>query len=119
MIGADGLHSEIRRLVFGAQNQFEKYLGYKVAAFQIEGYRPRDELVYVLYTEVHQQVGRFTMHGDRTLFLFTFADDNAGRGDTVAQKAQLRKRFANSGWECPRILKALDASNELYFDRVS
>jgi 2-polyprenyl-6-methoxyphenol hydroxylase-like FAD-dependent oxidoreductase len=119
VIGADGLHSEIRKLVFGARNQFEKYLGYKVAAFDAEGYRPRDELVYVLYTEVHQQVGRFTMHGDRTLFLFTFADDNAGTGDTVAQKAQLRKRFANSGWECPQIQKALDASDELYFDRVS
>ena len=68
VIGADGLHSEIRELVFGAQEQFEKYLGYKVAAFEVEGYRPRDELVYVMYTEVHQQVGRFTMRGDRTLF---------------------------------------------------
>jgi len=119
VIGADGLHSEIRKLVFGAQNQFEKYLGYKVAAFEVEGYRPRDELVYMLHTEVHQQVGRFTMHGDRTLFLFTFADDNVDTGDTVAQKALLRKRFANSGWECPQILEALDATNELYFDRVS
>src|SRR6185369_6250563 len=26
VIGADGLHSEIRELVFGAQDQFEKYL---------------------------------------------------------------------------------------------
>jgi 2-polyprenyl-6-methoxyphenol hydroxylase-like FAD-dependent oxidoreductase len=119
VIGADGLHSEIRRLVFGAQSQFEKYLGYKVAVFEVEGYRPRDELVYVLYTEVHQQVGRFTLHGDRTLFLFTFADDNADTGDTAAQKAVLRRRFANSGWECPRILEALGARNELYFDRVS
>jgi 2-polyprenyl-6-methoxyphenol hydroxylase-like FAD-dependent oxidoreductase len=119
VVGADGLHSEVRKLVFGEQNQFEKYLGYKVAAFEVEGYRPRDELVYVLYTEVHQQVGRFTLHGDRTLFLFTFADDNADTGDTAAQKALLRKRFGNSGWECPQILDALDASNELYFDRVS
>ena len=119
VIGADGLHSEVRKLVFGAQNQFEKYLGYKVAAFEVEGYRPRDELVYVMYTEVHQQVGRFTMRGDRTLFLFTFADDDADTGDTRAQKALLRKRFGNSGWECPRILEALDASNDLYFDRVS
>ena len=119
VIGADGLHSEVRELVFGAQDQFEKYLGYKVAAFEVEGYRPRDELVYVMYTEVHQQVGRFTMRGDRTLFLFTFADGDPGTGDTRAQKALLRKRFGNSGWECPRILDALDASSDLYFDRVS
>jgi 2-polyprenyl-6-methoxyphenol hydroxylase-like FAD-dependent oxidoreductase len=119
VIGADGLHSEIRKLVFGGQSRFEEYLGYKVAAFEVDGYRPRDELVYLLYTEVHQQVGRFTLHGDRTLFLFTFADDNADTGDTAAQRALLRKRFGNSGWECPQILEALDASNELYFDRVS
>ena len=105
VIGADGLHSEVRKLVFGSQNQFEKYLGYKVAEFEVEGYRPRDELVYVLHTELHQQVARFTMRGDRTMFLFTFADDNADTGDTLAQKALLRKRFANSGWECPQILK--------------
>ena len=36
-----------------------------------------------------------------------------------AQKALLRKRFGSSGWECPQILDALDASNDLYFDRVS
>lgn len=119
VIGADGLHSVVRKLVFGSQDQFEKYLGYKVAEFEVEGYRPRDELVYLLHTELHQQVGRFAMRGDRTMFLFTFADDNARTGDTQAQKAILRKRFANSGWECPQILQALDATSELYFDRVS
>jgi 2-polyprenyl-6-methoxyphenol hydroxylase-like FAD-dependent oxidoreductase len=31
----------------------------------------------------------------------------------------LRKRFGNSGWECRQILEALDASDDLYFDRVS
>ena len=36
-----------------------------------------------------------------------------------SQKALLRRRFGNSGWECPRILEALDAANDLYFDRVS
>ena len=45
VVGADGLHSRVRELVFGPESQFEKYLGYKVAAFEVEGYRPRDELV--------------------------------------------------------------------------
>ncbi len=77
VVGADGLHSRVREIVFGAENRFEKYLECKVAAFEVAGYRPRDELVYVLYTEMGQQVGRFTMRGDRTLFLFTFADADA------------------------------------------
>ena len=120
VIGADGLHSRVREIAFGAGNGFEKYLGCKVAAFETAGYRPRDELVYVLYTEVGQQVGRFTMRGDRTLFLFTFADEGIDKTDDVlSQKALLRKRFGKSGWECPQILDALDGTNDLYFDRVS
>lgn len=121
VVGADGLHSQVRGLVFGPQSQFEKYLGYKVAAFEVQGYRPRDELVYVMYTEVGQQVGRFAMRGDRTMFLFIFADQEPDGtvGNIHSQKALLRKRFGNSGWECRQILDALDSTNDLYFDRVS
>jgi 2-polyprenyl-6-methoxyphenol hydroxylase-like FAD-dependent oxidoreductase len=122
VIGADGLHSRVRELVFGPQKEFEKYLGYKVAAFEVEGYKARDELVYVMYTEVGQQVGRFAMRGDRTLFLFTWAApgfEETAIDDIQAQKALLRKRFGKSEWECPKILEALDGVNELYFDRVS
>lgn len=120
VVGADGLHSRVRELVFGEESHFEKYLGYKAGAFAVEGYRPRDELVYVMYTQVGQQVGRLAMRGDRTMFLFTFADEDATGSDSpAAQKALLRKRFENSGWECPQILDALDASDDLYFDRVS
>ena len=117
VVGADGLHSRVRGLVFGPEDQFEKYLGYKVAAFEVHGYRPRDELVYVMYTEVAQQVARFAMSGDRTMFLFVFADherDDAAPGDLQAQKALLRKRYGASGWECPQILDALEAASELY-----
>jgi 2-polyprenyl-6-methoxyphenol hydroxylase-like FAD-dependent oxidoreductase len=120
LVGADGLHSRVRELVFGPENRFEKYLGFKAAAFGITGYRPRDELVYVMYTQVGQQVGRFAMRDDRTMFLFTFADeDPCTPGDVETQKALLRKRFEDSGWECAQILPALDAASDFYFDRVS
>ena len=73
-----------------------------------------------MYTEVGQQTARFAMRGDRTMFLLFFADPSAdGERDIAAQKALLRKRFGTSGWECPRILQALEAAPELYFDRVS
>ena len=120
VVGADGLHSKVRELVFGEENRFEKYLGYKVAAFAVQGYRPRDELVYVMYTELNRQLARFAMRDDRTMFLFTFADEDAEEaGNVAAQKNLLRKRFAESGWESARILEAMDASEDLYFDRVS
>lgn len=111
----------MRELAFGPQSQFEKYLGYKVAAFEAPSYRPRDELTFVMYTEVGQQVSRFTMRGDRTMLLFIFEDGSldGGNESVHAQKALLRKRFGSNGWECAEILNALDTASDIYFDRVS
>lgn len=120
VVGADGLHSRVRRLVCGEQSRFERYLGYKVAAFQIKGYRPRDELIYTMYTQVGRQVVRFAMRDDRTMFLLTFTDEHATEIDSVeAQRALVRRRFATAGWECPQILEAFDNCDDFYFDRVS
>jgi 2-polyprenyl-6-methoxyphenol hydroxylase-like FAD-dependent oxidoreductase len=120
VIGADGLHSRVRELAFGPEIRFEKYLGYKVAAFHIAEYEPRNELTYVMYTQVGQQVGRFSMRDGRTMFLFTFADENPDLPRTRAeQEGLLRQRFGNAGWECPQILAAMPKVDSLYFDRVS
>jgi 2-polyprenyl-6-methoxyphenol hydroxylase-like FAD-dependent oxidoreductase len=120
VIGADGLHSRVRKLVFGAQDRYEKDLGYRVAAFETTGYRPRDELVYIIHGAPGRQVGRFTLHNDRTLFLFIFAGRRDPEAHGVAeQKKILRKAFERDGGELPGILAALDACNDLYFDRVS
>lgn len=121
VVGADGLHSTVRALTFGDEARFERHLGYEVAAFEVAGYRPRDEDVYVLYTERGQQVARFAMRGDRTLFLLVWADD-AGEPvphELSAQRARLRTRFEKSGWECPKILDAMETCEEIYLDRVS
>lgn len=121
VIGADGLHSQVRALAFGPQERFEAPLGYGVAAFETQGYRPRDEDVYVIHNAPGRMVGRFALRDDRTLFLFVFTLD-AGAAwpdrDPLRQKRLLRERFAG-GWENARILDELDRSNELYFDRVS
>ena len=105
VIGADGLHSSVRRLAFGPQRQFEKHLGYAVAAFEVQGYRPRDEDVYLMYGQPGQMLGRFTLHGDRTLFLFVFVADSSSLPATLdLQKAVLRERYGDGKWECPHIL---------------
>ncbi len=122
VIGADGLHSEVRRLAFRDEGRFERYLGYMVAAFQAEGYRPRDDLVYVSYGLPGRQVARFAMRSDRTMFLFVFAADEPPRiepHDMAAQKELLNAKFRDAGWECPQILRALAECNDLYFDPVA
>jgi 2-polyprenyl-6-methoxyphenol hydroxylase-like FAD-dependent oxidoreductase len=75
VIGADGLHSSVRKLAFGSEDRFERQLGYVVAAFEVRGYRPRDEDVYEIHSGPGRMLGRFALHDDRTLFLFVFAAD--------------------------------------------
>ncbi len=120
VIGADGLHSNVRRLAFGPQDRFEKHLGYMVAAFEVRGYRPRDEGVYVAHSVPGRMLGRFALHDDRTLFLFVFAADGAAStNDLTGQKRTLRERFGGGQWEARRVLEELDRASDLYFDRIS
>jgi 2-polyprenyl-6-methoxyphenol hydroxylase-like FAD-dependent oxidoreductase len=121
LIGADGLHSRVRELAFGPAKRFEVSLGYHVAAFEVQGYPHRDELVYISHGMPGRQVSRFSMREDKTLFLFVFRDEYL-RGLSVEpgqRKAAVSQVFADVGWECPQILQAMQGVDELYLDRVS
>ena len=120
VIGADGLHSTVRNLVFGADPQYSRYLGCQVAACVIDGYRPRDELTYLTHNLPGRQIGRFSMDGDRTLVLFIFRSETPVIPDSLDEsKALIRRHFADAGWEAPQILAALDDVDDLYLDEVS
>jgi 2-polyprenyl-6-methoxyphenol hydroxylase-like FAD-dependent oxidoreductase len=122
VIGADGLHSAVRRLAFGDGAQFEQFLGYEVAAFSAPGYPHRNPHTYVTYGEPGRQIWRITMQDGTTVFLLVFAAtdrDAIATHDPAAQKAVLAKRYAGSGWETAEMLQALEAATDLYLDRVS
>ncbi len=120
MIGADGLHSTVRKLAFDLQHELERNLGYVVAAFEARGYRPRDDDVYLVYGQPGRMVGRFTLRDDQTLFLLVFAVDGDPLPSTLdQQKAMLHGKYTAGGWECPSMLAELDCATELYFDCVS
>lgn len=122
VIGADGLHSRVRELVFGPESEFSVSLGYHVAAFEVEGYGPRDELAYVSHAIPGREVSRFSMRDEKTLFLFVFRDEYlpAELQPTLeGRKSVLKNVFADAGWECPQILAALESVTSLYFDSVS
>jgi 2-polyprenyl-6-methoxyphenol hydroxylase-like FAD-dependent oxidoreductase len=121
VIGADGLHSRVRELVFGSVAA-EVGLGYHVAAFEGRGYRPRDESTSVMYSVPGRQVSRLALRDDLTLFLFVLRDEYLPRTpalDDAARKRALWQAFGDAGWECRQILDALDRTDDLYFDRVS
>ena len=122
VVGADGLHSRVRDLVFGPIEQFEKDLGLRIAAFEIEGYPIRDELALISHTEPGRQVSRFSKRDNKTLFLFSFRN-RFGQNDlpknNEQRKAALEQAFAGVGWECPQILAAMRDVDNVYYDRVS
>lgn len=123
VIGADGLHSRVRRMVFGNEHDLEVPLGYHVAALEAGGYRPRDELVYVTYAVPGRQLSRFAMRDDRTLFLAVFRDEYLQEPDGAPGAADprevVKRIYSGLGWECARIVAAMDDADEIYFDRVS
>jgi 2-polyprenyl-6-methoxyphenol hydroxylase-like FAD-dependent oxidoreductase len=120
VIGADGLHSNVRRLTFGPESNYEHYLGCVVAAGVVDDYPRRDELVYRAHTQPSRLVARFSLRDNRTLFMFVFRSEHPSELDGIgACRAALRREFADVGWECPLMLAALDGADDLYFDVVS
>ena len=121
VVGADGLHSHVRALTFGPQEQFEKHIGFYVAAFILPGYYPRDELAYVSHTQPGRQISRVALRGDQTLFLFVFSKRFVTQQPVgeAAEKTLLREIYGNMGWEADAILSRMDEVRDVYFDRVS
>lgn len=117
VIGADGLHSNVRALVFGPEERFEHYLGCKVAACVVDGYRGGTSDAYLTYSVPGRQIGQFTLRGNRTMFLFVFRDEHDDGGRTP--KEQLHNQFDGAGWQCRQILAAVDGVDDLFFDVVS
>lgn len=117
VIGADGLHSDVRALVFGPEERFEHYLGCKVAACVVDGYRGGTSDAYLTYSVPGRQIGQFTLRGNRTMFLFVFRDEHDDGGRTP--KEQLHNQFDGAGWQCRQILAAVDGVDDLFFDVVS
>lgn len=122
LVGADGLHSRLRSLVWGEASRFERPLGYAVAAFRLPDYAPRDEDVYVTFQAPGRSLARFAQRDGATLVLAVFVDGLLPGGvpeDLAGRKAALGRVFGGAGWETEAILAALAPVEEVYFDRVS
>jgi len=122
VIGADGLHSTVRKLAFGPNERYENYLGYYAAAFSTQHYQPRDMDVYVIYSVPDRQVSRFTARDDRSVFFFAFRSDqklHVDPHDMESQKNIIKAAYRRDKWECEAIMNALERTDDLYLDVVS
>ncbi|MEU1420776.1 FAD-dependent monooxygenase [Kitasatospora sp. NPDC005751] len=122
VVGADGLHSTVRRLAFGPEQRFVRHLGYYAATWQLPNYLGLPPGSVGLNVP-----GRLAAvgadHRDRTragaFFLFASPELPYDRHDQEQQKALLADAFAGLGWEVPRLLESLREAPELYFDSIS
>lgn len=107
-------------LVFGPEADFERYVGLTVSALELEGYRPRNELVAITQTTIGVQTLRVSLRDDTTLVLFTFRNDRPiPLHDVAAQHDFLRTRLSHIGGEVPGILAQLAQAKTFYMDRAN
>jgi 2-polyprenyl-6-methoxyphenol hydroxylase-like FAD-dependent oxidoreductase len=121
VVGADGLHSNIRRLAFPESRGWLRPLGYLAAAITVEDYPHVDPLAYVSRTVPGRQVARYALRDGRTTLFFIFAAELAkGRrlDDLAGQKALLTDLYRDVGWEAREVLAAIDRAQEVYMDAV-
>jgi 2-polyprenyl-6-methoxyphenol hydroxylase-like FAD-dependent oxidoreductase len=119
IVGADGLHSAVRELVFGPSSQFEHFLDAYVAAYRAPAYPHVDPGWYVAHSIKNRWAARIQRFDGVTVILLVFRAgllDREPRHDEV--EAALRQVYEGMGWEVPEMLAHLD-DGPVYFDRVS
>jgi 2-polyprenyl-6-methoxyphenol hydroxylase-like FAD-dependent oxidoreductase len=121
VIGADGLHSALRGMVFGPRERFVRHLGMVLAFYSVPNEFGLDRWM-IEYQDSGRSAGLRPIH-DATeamaMFSFPSADFVLDHRDVAAQKRVLRERMAGFGWLTPRILEHLDASPDFYLDQVA
>jgi 2-polyprenyl-6-methoxyphenol hydroxylase-like FAD-dependent oxidoreductase len=123
LVGADGLHSNVRNLIFGNEQQFEKYYGYYTSSFTIENffYEGRE---FSMFNAPFKQVAIYSFGGktNRVAAFFVFTSPEKlkyNHNDIEKQKQILKDEFSNAGWKCPEILARINSTPDFYFDSIS
>ena len=123
VVGADGLHSNVRALVFGDEAQFERYCGFQAGVFTTDNYLGLARASIQMYGVPGKLVAVRSPQGDQTLaafFLYKQPTKLRYEYHDVAQHKQLlAEAFAREGWEVPRLLEKMHTAPDLYFDAVS
>ncbi|MGW1374832.1 FAD-dependent monooxygenase [Streptomyces sp. NPDC002446] len=118
VVGADGLHSTVRRLAFGPEEQFVRHLGAYISAFSMpnELGLDREELYHAVPGKL---ICAYSSAGDpaaKGLLTFRSPRLSYDHRDTAQQLALLEAAFEGVGWQTPRLLEAAREAGDLYFD---
>ena len=122
VIGADGLHSGVRGLIFGPESAHTVWLGGYIAVAPVPH---REDLHGSMlgFTGVNRLVGVYSarhMADARAFFLFRPpAALSYDRRDQAQLKHILRTIFADLGGDVRRLLDDVDRSGPCYFDSIT
>jgi 2-polyprenyl-6-methoxyphenol hydroxylase-like FAD-dependent oxidoreductase len=122
VVGADGLHSGVRRLTFGDEAPLRHWLGGYLGVFSLPNYRGLDGRM-VAYSAPDRSVAMYPVRQTgqaRALFLFRTAQElSYDHRDLDRQRRLLAEAFTQDGWEVPRLLAELEHAPDFYFDSIS
>ncbi|TQS43675.1 FAD-dependent monooxygenase [Cryptosporangium phraense] len=119
VIGADGLHSTVRRLAFGPEDEFVRHVGLYIATLPL-GERTSSTDV-LLYNVPRRLVALHPARGEAGVaFIFRGPAQPASAYRSLAQQKRIvRTVYRGVGWRVPEFLARVEAAEDLYFDAVS
>jgi len=125
VIGADGVHSVVRRLAFGAEELFvqarDRYYAVAGGEMPLDGLErelPGGRAIAYGYNEP----GRLALLGGQkapSLFVFHAAAPDYDRRDVASQRAFLESAFAGAGWRVPEAIAAGRDADDFYLDALA
>lgn len=121
VIGADGLHSNVRRLAFGPEEPLHRPLGGYLAVFSMPDVFGLGSHT-LSHFSVDKLVGIYGVHQTgqvRAGFLFRAPELQYDYHDKDEQKALLAKEFRDYGWKVPQLLEHLEQAEDFYFDSIA
>ena len=122
VIGADGLHSNVRRLVFGPESDFATWIGAYLAVASVPNYLELQDRMVVTYG-VDRMSGLYSaaqMDDARAVFMFRPPRQlDYDHQDVGAQKRLLRQAFDGLGPRVSRLLDEAERSDAFYLDSIT
>jgi 2-polyprenyl-6-methoxyphenol hydroxylase-like FAD-dependent oxidoreductase len=119
LIGADGVHSLTRSLVFGAEERFARFLGYGVACYRLPD-RYGIGHTWKMYSEPGRMVGAYSSSREGEIFtLFIYETANQERLPREQRLPRLRQIFAGMGWLTQQFLSDISDTEEIFMDAVT
>ncbi|MCG6497440.1 FAD-dependent monooxygenase [Kitasatospora sp. A2-31] len=119
VVGADGLHSRVRRLVFGPEERYLSRLGMHVAIFGADNFLGLEDW-QVWQRDGDAGYGIYPVRGNSELRVtFGWASEEPAVRDAGEARARVAERMAALRWETPRLLEALHRAPDFYADEMA